>query len=116
MEHFIQFCLRHIDTIVSCIALLFSLVIFMIKKPASKSIDDTIKSYLLESVPQLIEIIEGTKGYTGEDKKKFVVGGALSIVKKYYGRQLTDKEALLWSDFIGNLIESILKCPQKKEI
>lgn len=116
MQEVLKFCLRHIDTIVSIVLVICSLIIFAVKKPVSKNIDDTIKSKLLEDAPQYIELIEQSSNLSGVEKKKFVTEALLKIVKRMYGRTLTELESMSWQVIISDVIESILACPQKKEV
>ena len=98
--------------IASLLALVVSVVFYMLKKPVASSLDSDIISDLTVLIAGWIKEVEVPGN--GEYKKETVTNLAKRYLKKRYGRSLDDDEAEIWNKRISTIIELFLSTPQKK--
>ena len=95
-------------------SVIIALVIFLIKKPVSSSLESDLISDLAVVIANWIKQVE-SPGH-GETKKETVINLALKYVRKRYNRQLDEDEISIWTKRISTLIELYLSTPTKKEV
>lgn len=108
MESVLSFIIENWRVLVDICALILSVVICLVKKRPCVNQVDTIKEYILEILPTLIDYVE-SPGVSGEQKKSKVIDVVSKSILKKYG-----VSAATFFDFISESIENILKTPQKK--
>ena len=96
----------------SLLCLVGSLVIFLIKKPVTSSLDSDILSNLAVLICGWMKSVEAPGN--GDYKKSTVINLALRWIKKRLGRDLSEDEVNYWSKRISVLIELFLTTPTKK--
>lgn len=105
---FIDFLKAHYELIVSCLCLLISVFLTLIKKKPSYNKLDEIKSYILSVLPLLISNVECPGN--GETKKALVIKEVQLLLAKNFGFTSYDYISV----FVSNAIEDILRTPTKK--
>ena len=111
MQEFGKFLAHYWQLIVTVILMIISTVIALIrKKPTTVKVVDTVKSLILEAVPEAINKVEK---YQGIDKLKAAVAFLIVYISK-----LTDMDAVdiraNYETFMVDAIESVLSTPTKK--
>lgn len=104
----IEFCKTYWREILSCLTVLITVVIQLLKKRPSYNLLDAIKEDILGILPELICAVEIDGN--GQRKKNAVIDAVKSFVEKKYGISLPDKLLI----YVSNAIEDILSTPQKK--
>lgn len=105
----IDFITQYWREIVSCLILLISVLINLIKKRSTLNVVDEIKRDILEILPEMTKAVE-CAGH-GQDKLNAVVLEVSKYIKKKYNL----KEVEVFTPYIIASIESILSAPTKKE-
>lgn len=106
---FIEFIKNHYELIGSIILVLISFILTLVKKKPSFNLIDSIKSYVLEILPKLINQVE-VPG-KGSTKKNLVLKLiAVELAKKFNFYDFASLEA-----WISEQLENILSTPSKKE-
>lgn len=108
-----EFILTYWRDILSVVILLLSILLWLLKKPASSSLESDIVSDLSVCLPQWMNAVEVPGD--GANKKDKVISTGLRFVAKKFGRSLTDDELSIWTKRIGVLVESIGSTPQFKK-
>jgi len=103
-----DFIKNHYELIISCVLVLLSLILQLLKKKPVINELAEIKNRILEVLPLLIQKVEVPGD--GSTKKVLVLKQIQLLVAKEF--KFYDFNVLL--DFVSNAIEEILSCPQKK--
>lgn len=106
---FIDFIKNHYELIGSIILVLISFILTIVKKRPSINLIDTIKNYILETLPDLIKQVEVPgRGSTKKNLVLKLVAG--NIARKFGFYDFASIEA--WTI---EQLENILSTPSKKE-
>ena len=113
MEKFLEFMNTYKEVILTCVAIIITLVGVLIKRKP-KTIDDfkLAVSEVLALVPDLIIKVE--RPNCGMEKKLEVINACVDGVKKSLGRELSNSEILYLKDEVSKQIEEVLSTPKKK--
>lgn len=103
-----SFIKNHYELIISCVLVLLSLILQLLKKKPVLNKLAEIKARILEVLPLLIQKVEVPGD--GSTKKVLVLKEIQLLVAKEF--KFFDFNVLL--DFVSQAIEEILSCPQKK--
>ena len=114
MNEIIDFCRQNLVLIVS-IATLVAEIIFVIIKRRPKTLDDFIFALneVRSSISLLVERVEVPGN--GSEKKQSVIDGALTVLSRLLGRELSEKEKVYAVKLFDVDIENVLSAPTKKE-
>lgn len=111
MQEFGNFLAQYWQLIVTVILMIISTVIALIrKKPTTVKVVDTVKSLILEAVPEAINKVEK---YDGIDKLKAAVAFLITYISKLTDMDAVDVRAN-YETFMVDAIESVLSTPTKK--
>lgn len=110
----IEFLKQNYLLIIEIVITVIAIVIALIKS-RPKTLDSFISLiYEVSSfVPELVARTEKTC-LPGTEKKTVVIDSALSALRSLVGRNLTQKESMIASDFFSSYVEKVLEAPQKK--
>lgn len=100
-------------TSIAAILIGFINLLLIIFKKRIKVVD-AIWSYILSMLPEWICSIERA-GYTGCEKKEFVISYALRVICEHTGLDEATARSK-YRDRISAALEDILACPQKKGV
>lgn len=106
-----QFFVNYWREILSAVALIVSIVLWIVRKKPVKVVD-TIKEVIIRLLPALINGAEAT-GLTGKEKLKLVLDSLSKILIDFgYGDDVVNQ----YLPFAKEQVEVILSTPQKKGV
>lgn len=114
MQEFSKFLVENWQWLVSVVATLISLIIFIIKKKPSSDLFNVSLYKVLSKIPFYVAEVEKIGLSTGIEKTKVVLDLAIADLSKLLGRSLTIDEVRLVDNAATTEIEGVLYAPTKK--
>ena len=114
MQEFSKFLVENWQWLVSVMATLISLIIFIIKKKPSSDLFNVSLYKVLSKIPFYVAEVEKLGLSTGIEKTKVVLDLVIADLSKLLGRSLTIDEVHLVDNAATTEIEGVLYAPTKK--
>lgn len=106
---FINFIKNHYELIISFFLVLFSFILTLVKKKPSINLIDSIKAYIVEILPILINKVECPGN--GSTKKNLV----LKLIQEAIVKKFNFYDFASIEQWCSEQLENILSTPSKKE-